>query len=350
MKIGVITNPNSRKNKGRSNRARDLQRIVGDAGEVHATDTVDSIKPVLRDFLRRRAQYWVADGGDGALHWMVRCGLELLEEPEFAGASLPLPVPTNGGTIDYVASNVGITGRAEEILARLRDAVERAETIEEVEVDSMKIEGTEVTERGLESFRTYGFGSAVGGVGQRFYAKYYAHPDPNPRTIVKVVGTTVASLALSPLRALPGIPSELKTYASDMFRPTPCKVSIDGKALPFQSFTGVHIAAMSLDYHGVFKLFPRADERGKLQVLVGASSPLGIVRNLPNMHLGRKLSGDKVVDDLCGTMTVEATGDELLAPIIDGEYYKNLRCITFGLGPRIRIPRVVAAGRLARAA
>jgi diacylglycerol kinase family enzyme len=350
MEIGVITNPNSRKNKGRRNRAAELQRIVGDTGEVHATDSVDSIKPVLRDFLRRRARYWVADGGDGALHWMLRSGLELLEEPEFAGAVLPMPVPTNGGTIDYVASNVGITGGAEEILATLRDAVEREQVIEEVEVDSMKVEGTEVTERGLESFRTFGFGSAVGGVGQRFYAKYYSHPDPNPRTIVKVVGTTLASLAMAPMRSLPGFPSELKTYARDMFRPTPCRVSLDGRVLPYESFTGVHIAAMSLDYHGVFKLFPRADERGKLQVLIGATSALGIMRNLPNMHLGRKLRGDKVVDELCGSMVVEATSDELLAPIIDGEYYRNLKCVRFELGPRIRIPRIAAAGRIARAA
>src|SRR6185436_3901658 len=134
MEIGVITNPNSRKNRNRPDRADRLRRIVGDFGEVHATRSIESIKPVLREFLRKRAQYWVADGGDGALHWMVRCGLEVLEEREFAGARLPLAVPTDGGTINYVASNVGITGRAEDILATLRDAVERDQRIEEVEV------------------------------------------------------------------------------------------------------------------------------------------------------------------------------------------------------------------------
>jgi diacylglycerol kinase family enzyme len=352
MRIGVITNPNSRKNKGRTNRVAELQRIVGDAGQVHATDSVESIKPILRDFLRQRAQYWVADGGDGALHWMIRCGLEVLEESEFAGVRLPLAVPANGGTIDYVASNVGITGKAEDILATLRDAVVNGHTIEEVEVDSMRIEATEVTERGLETFRTYGFGAAVGGVGQRFYAKYYAHKDPNPRTIMKVVGTALASLpiAMSPLRALPGIPEELRTYARDLFRPTACKVSIDGEELPYREYSGINLSAMSLAYHGVLKLFPRADEPGRLQALVGSPSPLGIVRNLPNLHLGRELRGAKIVDKLCQSMLVEATGDELLAPIIDGEYYRNLRCIRFELGPRLRIPKVIGQGRMRRAA
>lgn len=346
MNIGVITNPRSRKNRGRPNRAAELQQIVGEHGEVHATSNVEAIKPILRDFLRRRARYWVADGGDGALHWMVRAGLEILEEEEFAGsgATLPLTVPTNGGTIDYVAHNVGITGKAEDILATLRGAIERGQAIEEVEVDSMLVEGVEVTERGDESFRTYGFGSAVAGVGQRFYDKYYAEPDPNPRTILKVVGNTIASLpiAMSPLRGLPGIPEHLRGYARDMFKPQACRVTMDGMILPHDAYSGVHIASMSINHAGVFRLFSLADQPGLMHALVGSTSPLGIVANLPRMHRGKQLRGKNLVDRACREMKVEATGDELLAPIIDGESYKNLRSVTFRLGPRLRIPKVVS--------
>ena len=122
MQIGVITNPNSRKNKGKPDRAARLQSIVGAMGEVHETRTLDSIKPVLREFLRKRARYWVADGGDGALHWMLRMGMEVLQEDEFAGqrVAMPLTMPTNGGTIDFIAGNVGIKGDAEGLLAGRR--------------------------------------------------------------------------------------------------------------------------------------------------------------------------------------------------------------------------------------
>ena len=70
-------------------------------------------------------------------------------------------------------------------------------------------------------YRTYGFASAAGGVGQRFYAKYYQHADPNPRTIAKVVANTVASapIALSPLAKLLPI-GNLSTYAKEIFAPT----------------------------------------------------------------------------------------------------------------------------------
>jgi hypothetical protein len=351
MQIGVITNPNSRKNKGRPDRAEALRGIVGSLGEVHETDSVDSIKPVLREFLRKRARYWVADGGDGALHWMLRQGLEVLEEDEFrgTGAELPLTMPTNGGTIDFVANNVGIKGDAEALLGELRGAIERGNRIEEVEVDAMLIEGVEVTPDGDEPFRTYGFASAVGGVGQRFYSLYYAHEDPNPRTIVKILAGTVASIPVSrtPLRALPGVPRPLREYAPHMFRPTKARVLLDGMELADTDCTGVNIASMSINLGGVLRLFGKADEPGLMHALVGAPNPLALVRNLPRLHLGRSLKGRNIIDRACRAMVVEALGDELLTPIIDGECYRNLRSIEFKIGPRLRIPKLVGAARRA---
>jgi len=159
MEIGVITNPNSRKNRNRQNWAARLQRAVGDLGEVRQTDSVNSIKPVLRDFLRKRARYWVADGGDGALHWMLRMGMEVLQEDEFLGQSvtLPMTLPTKGGTIDFVANNVGIEGDAEGILSTLRRTLEHGATIQETDVDSMVIDGIQQTAEGDVPFRTYDF-------------------------------------------------------------------------------------------------------------------------------------------------------------------------------------------------
>src|SRR4051812_33132700 len=253
MEIGVITNPNSRKNRNRPDRAERLQRIVGSLGEVHETASVESIKPVLREFLRKQARYWVADGGDGALHWMLRMGMEVLQEDEFLGQSvtLPMTLPTKGGTIDFVANNVGIEGDAEGILSTLRKTLEHGTTIQETEVDSMVIDGIQQTAEGDVPFRTYGFASAAGGVGQRFYAKYYEAVDPNPRTIVRVVAKTVASapVAYSPLGKLPL--GAWAKYAKEVFAPTRCKITLDGMKLPGDDFTGVHIASMSINLGNV---------------------------------------------------------------------------------------------------
>jgi diacylglycerol kinase family enzyme len=346
MEIGVITNPNSRKNRNRPDRAERLQRIVGQMGEVHKTETIDSIKPVLREFLRKRARYWVADGGDGALHWMLRLGMEVLQEDEFVGQSLALPVtlPTKGGTIDFVANNVGIEGDAEGILATLRRRIERGATVEETEVDSMSIDGVRVGADGEdEPFRTYGFASAAGGVGQRFYAKYYAEADPNPRTIMKVLANTVAStpIAITPLGKLPGV-GKLGAYAREVFEPTRCRVTLDGMRLPGDEFTGVHVASMSINLGNVLKFFGKADTPGLMNAIVGTPSPWSIIRNLPRMARGSEMRGRDILDRPCRELVMEATGDELLEPIIDGEYYRGIKRLVFRVGPRVRIPKLVA--------
>jgi hypothetical protein len=38
---------------------------------------------------------------------------------------------------------------------------------------------------------------------------------------------------------------------------------------------------------------------------------------------------------------MEATGRELLEPVIDGEYYRNVKRLSFRVGPRVRIPKLV---------
>ncbi len=349
MEIGVITNPNSRKNRNRPERAERLQRIVGGMGEVHQTTSIDSIKPVLRDFLRKQATYWVADGGDGALHWMLRMGMEVLQEDEFAESSvtLPLTLPTKGGTIDFVANNVGIEGDAEGILATLRRALEHGAVIEETEVDSMVIDGVQVVDGKDVTFRTYGFASAAGGVGQRFYSKYYADRDPNPRTIMKVVANTVMStpIALSPLSRLPF--GHLRTYAKEIFAPTPCKVTLDGMVLPGNEFTGVHVASMSINLGNVLRFFGKADQPGLMNAIVGTPSPWSIIRNVPRMARGQEMLGRNILDRPCREMKVVAEGGELLEPIIDGEYYRNVKELSFRVGPRVRIPKVVASKQAA---
>lgn len=345
MEIGVITNPNSRKNRNRPDRAERLQRIVGTLGEVHSTASIDSIKPVLRDFLRKRARYWVADGGDGALHWMVRLGMEVLQEDEFVGQTVRLPVtlPTKGGTIDFVANNVGIKGDAEGILGSLRRSVEYGAVIEETEVDSMVIDGVQIVDGVEVPFRTYGFASAAGGVGQRFYSKYYEHDDPNPRTIMKIVANTVSSapIALTPLSRLPL--GKMSSYAKEMFEPTACKVMLDGMRLPGDSFTGVHIASMSINLGNVLRFFGKADQAGLMNAIVGTPSPWAIIRNIPRMARGEEMKGRNILDRPCREMKLEATGGELLAPIIDGEFYRNVKTIEYRVGPRVRIPKVVAS-------
>jgi diacylglycerol kinase family enzyme len=347
MQIGVITNPNSRKNRGRPNRTQRLQQIVGQFGEVHQTPSPDDVKPVAREFLRQNTTFWVSDGGDGALHWMLRTAMAVLEEEEFAGKSVPLPmaIPTNGGTIDFVAKNVGIRGDAESILTTLRDTLAKERPLEVVEVDSMLVSGIQRVNGSEVPFKALGFASAAGGVGQRFFAKYYDKADPSAKDIVRVVATATASLPFShtPLGYLPLVPNYLKRYGKEVFAPTHARVTVDGRELETTRCTGIHIASMSINLGNVLKFFGAADEPGKLGCIVGDPPPWMIIANIPRMYRGQSMVGANLYDGPCDEMTMEAVGDELLAPVIDGEYYRNVVKVTFRIGPRVRIPRIRGA-------
>jgi diacylglycerol kinase family enzyme len=117
---------------------------------------------------------------------------------------------------------------------------------------------------------------------------------------------------------------------------------IDGMKLPGDRFTGVHIASMSINLGNVLRFFSKADQPGLMNAIVGTPSPWGIIRNLPRMARGEEMRGRNILDRPCREMTLEASGDELLAPIIDGEFYRDVKQLTFRIGPRVRIPKVVA--------
>jgi diacylglycerol kinase family enzyme len=145
---------------------------------------------------------------------------------------------------------------------------------------------------------------------------------------------------MTPLSRLPL--GQWTTYAKEMFAPTKCKVTLDGMVLPGTQFTGVHVASMSINLGNVLRFFGKADQPGLMNAIVGTPSPWAIIRNIPRMTRGQEMRGRNVLDRPCREMLIEASGAELLAPIIDGEYYRNVKRLVYRVGPRVRIPKVVA--------
>jgi hypothetical protein len=99
---------------------------------------------------------------------------------------------------------------------------------------------------------------------------------------------------------------------------------------------------MSINLGNVLRFFGKADQPGLMNAIVGTPSPWGIIRNLPRMARGEEMRGRNILDRPCREMVMEAAGDDLLAPIIDGEFYRSVKRLAFRLGPRVRIPKVVA--------
>jgi len=194
-----------------------------------------------------------------------------------------------------------------------------------VELDSLAVEAE--TDEGQRSL--VGFAVAAAGIGQRFFDKYYEDDDPGPLTIVSVIARAVTSLGVG------------GQYAKDVFKPFTAKVTIDGVELPVTAHGGIHAGAFDVNLGGVIRVFPLARERGTVQFQAGAITAPQIVAALPALFRGRPITTSPDLRDTAGhVMEIEATGDELLRPVVDGEIYQNVRRLRLSSGPRIRVARV----------
>ncbi|HEY8430764.1 MAG TPA: hypothetical protein VIL20_20435 [Sandaracinaceae bacterium] len=332
MYLGVVLNPLARKNRASAEHLARIERVVGPWGEVVQTDSLAALRPAV-ERLAPKVTHFVSDGGDGALHWLLN-EVRAVLGPD--SGRWPAFVPTNGGTIDFVAHKAGVRGRSEAILRALAGAAAAKRPPAEVRLDSMHVTGVHEDGR---PFDRIGFALAAGGVGLRFFDKYYEDPSPSPMTIVRVIARTVSDFALEKLGKAPnGRPS----YAAHLFRPTRARVVIDGEELPYRTHGGIHAAAFDVNLGGVLRVFPFAREPGVLHFQAGDIRPVEMIANLPALVVGGAVRAPGLRDCAGTRMEVEAEGGESLALVIDGERFEALRRIEVRPGPPIRVAHVRA--------
>jgi diacylglycerol kinase family enzyme len=344
--VSVITNPHSTRNRRRPDRASRLSAAVAGRGAVYATPSIDAIKPALRAMVASGAAYCVVDGGDGTFHHALRCARELAREDGLGDGDLPLLVPSGGGAINFLARHAGIRGEPEDVIRAL--CALPAAGCDVVEVDSIAVSGERPMPGGaVEHVATVGFAIAGGGIGENFMKKYNDTGQTGAWRVARIVGHTLASFGAGALGRRGGRGRAVRgraSYADEIFHPTFARVTVDGRELPFHQLTVLSLGSLTINVGGIFRFFPLAAERGKMQVMVGAPSPLGIIRAVPGMMRGEQLRGIAgYFEAACEEVTVEASGERLLDPLIDGEQYRGFRRIRYRIGDRVRVPRIGAA-------
>jgi hypothetical protein len=340
--LGVITNPNSRKNRLRPERYEWMRERVGDIGLVRRTADTSEIADVVREFMGHGVQYWLADGGDGAFHWLVNQAVAALRARDGTGAPgmQPILMPTNAGTIDFIGKKAGVIGPADDVLGALVDLLRQGKRPDTILLDTLEITGIHGPDSDAPGkvFHKLGFAAALAGIGQRFFDKWYAHDRQNALGIAQIVTKVLTSgFAASPgLRALPW-PSGVRYYAEPIFEPMPLHVWIDGEEVPIQSFRDLSVGSINIDLAGVFRFFPYAAQAGVLHAQCGDPSPAQIVRNLPNMMTGRELHMPRYVQKPANHVRVVCRDGRCMDPVIDGELYWGVSELDVRLGPAIEV-------------
>lgn len=345
--FGVIVNPNSRKNKKDPARIDRVRDAAGDIGRVVVTRRLEEIGPALESFYREGRLCWVADGGDGALHWLINEAITRFGVEETAARATFLP--TGGGTIDFVASAIGIRADAETLIRRLRRTAARGRSPRTVEVPSIRITGAQRTRTGVElDFDRIGFGNSLAGYGANFFGPFYR--SDRARGPVRIVTTCAAAFGTAagrsffpgPLRVLK--PGRLRRAEHDYLRPALAEVRIDEtplvgrRGVPVREHTVIQCASIPLNLGGVFRVFPAAGE-GFMHVQAGHVTATQMARFLPGLMTGRIVGADLpgIFDGRASRLDVTCLQGTAMEPVLDGEIFTDIVSLTARMGPTFRM-------------
>jgi diacylglycerol kinase family enzyme len=304
--IGLITNPRSRANLRDPARPRRLGYLIGSHGTARATTSLDDLHRVCEELHKERIDVLGISGGDGTLHHTLTAMINAWgDDPKPAVAIL------RGGTMNTIANSLGIRGETSRLLFELVDKHRQGVQLETFDRNLLQINNR------------YGF-IFGNGVIYNFLHEYYATGNPSPSEAAKLIlGAAGSSVIGGPL-------------SRRIYRRFRANVTVDGEHWACDDY--ITVAAAVVKEIGLgFKPFYRCDEQPGCFALLGIhTSAFGFVRELPNIHAGRPMRRDKVIDAVASHVRFEPLPpDEKLEYIIDGDTYVCDGPIELKTGPKV---------------
>ena len=305
--IGVIHNPRSKKNKSNPERMGYLGYILGDRGESVATQSVEQIDDVMVEFKEREIDILAINGGDGSNHVTMSSMVRI-----YGDQPMPKICLLRGGTLNTIATGVGVFGRPEYIMYNLQHKYARREKFE-------------TTFRDLMCFNKdrYGFIFGSGVIG-KFMETYYGTGTPSVWQGVKTLGIGVASAATG---------GKLAKY---WFRLEPMRIVADDFELPWNEFACIGAGSVHQIGVGFTPWFRCEDEPHSFHVFVMHHKPYRYVPELLPLYIGRPQHPEKTYETIARKLLIEA--ENPFSYTIDGEM---LRCedgrMAIEVGPRVEI-------------
>jgi len=338
--IGLIHNPNAKKNKNRRGLAEKFAKILSDFGVVRVTRNLNEISEVAKEFLDREIDILMVNGGDGTCYLTLTKFIEVYGKRE-----LPLIVHMRGGTLNTVAHALdGIKGAPEEIVLNVVDKYRRNEPFTLTERNIVKVSSFDgfdtpsaTQPKGFDTIGThlavltasgpkdlYGF--IIGsGLVANFIKAYNEGGGRGPIKAAKLILKGVYSAILR------------TDYSQKLVEPLQAKIFIAGRKLPSTQYTT--ILASSIREIGLgFKPAYLAGKRdGFFHFVCGNLPALEIVKNLPKIRLGKPIVTRELYDEVCKEVTIKTDGE--FRCMVDGDIYRCAGDVKITTGPRLKFIR-----------
>jgi len=304
--IVVFVNPGSRANRKDPGCAERFANILGKDGRVAAPARLDLLADEARRAAAEAPSLIAIHGGDGTLHRTLSALISAYGE-----RPLPPIAILTGGTMNVVASSLGIRAKPENFLAELVAAA-RAKTPPPT-----------MHRRCLRVGDHYGF-IFGNGLLSNFLEEYYARGRYGTSRALWVVLHTLFSLLTT------------RRYARRILRRFRGLVKIDGDPLPRRQLTGIGAATVT-EIGFRLKLHHRADDdpdrMGGLAIHGGAAS---LLLDVLDVRLGRGLSPKRATSFVAKHLSIEPEEAESTYTL-DGDLYTSKGPLTVEVGPALQM-------------
>jgi diacylglycerol kinase family enzyme len=321
--VVLFLNPRSRANRQNPNLATELGAALGDAGRVVAPGSLEELRATATTLRDAPPSVIAVHGGDGTLH-------KVLTELGAAFGDAPLPplAVLTGGTMNVVASSLGLREEPVVFLRTLADDARQGRP-----PDLMARRCLRIGDKALG----FVFGN---GLASNFLTEYYAEPGYGPARAARLLVETFFS-------ALWGGP-----LVRRVFKRFEGQVVVDGQPLPRQRFVGINAATVREVGLG-FKLNHRADDDPeRFGILAIHAPPLALSLDLLAVLGGRGIAESRAFSGVASMLEVTPMSKTAeMAYTIDGDLYRAPagETLRISVGPQIRFVRprrALAAARV----
>jgi diacylglycerol kinase (ATP) len=302
----VFVNPGSRANRKDPGCAARFAKILGDCGRVAAPASLELLAEESRRAATESPSLIGIHGGDGTLH-------RTLSALVAAYGTRPLPplAILPGGTMNVVASSLGIRVKPETLLAELT-ANQRTGSATAT-----------LHRRCLRVGNNYGFIFGNGLI-TNFLEEYYARGSYGTWRALWIIFRTLLSLLTR------------DRYAQRIFRRFRGRVLIDGTLLGRTDLTGIGAGTVS-EVGFRLQLNHRAnDDPQRMGGLAIHGGPLSLLLDVLNVRRGRGLSPKRAMSFVADRLCIEPDAPET-PYTLDGDLYSARGPITVEVGPALEI-------------
>lgn len=307
--IGIVTNPNSRRNRRHPERVERLGYILGQHDHHETTRGPDDVRGVAERFKEAGVEILALNGGDGTNHVTLTTFIEV-----YGDTPLPMIAFLRGGTMNTISNAVGIRGTPGQILLNIAEKYHLGQEFEVTERNILRVDGDDKTH--------YGFIFANGFL-YNFLEVYYADPNPSPLVAAKVL-TRLVGASLVGAQA-----------ARDLFRPFRAQVEVDGERWPQEQFTAVvasSIEQIGLGFRPFIRCRQRPDHFNLLGILAAGAT---FALELPRIRLGMPIPESKMRNEVAREVRFQS--DQPIEYTIDGDLHVAEGPVRLSAGPRLRL-------------